>query len=266
MVNERNNPQEFADASEEKVATMLGSLKRVDAPGDFDFRVRARIAQGRPAEKRTWFPAFVRVAAPAMMLAAVGGYFGYNALYSSGNVGVPEVVSVQVEPMSDPIAEVTAQNSEAGDNNKMLVQPQENVIEDQMTFGKNTEVKSRAEIVLEGNRSKSSNSNKVTSFDIAQSQSNSIKIGNVENTVNSRPVAPQSVLDVFGSMGIRARYENGWRVSSASGRAASAGLKAGDIIEAINGKPVGANTSFDADFAGRTLRVKRDGTTIQISL
>ena len=95
----------------------------------------------------------------------------------------------------------------------------------------------------------------------------SIRVGNVENTVNSRPVITQSVLDVFGSMGIRARLEGGgWRVSSAGGRAASAGLKAGDIIEAINGKPVGANTTFDADFLGRTLRVKRDGAIIQISL
>ena len=260
MLREEKRLQDFADAGEEKVAAMLGSLKRVDAPADFDFRVRARIAQGRPAEARSsWFPTFARVAAPAMMLAAVGGYFGYNALYDSRMVNVPEVVDSApvatapvIAPTSNEVASAPAATTE-------IASARPTVNSDEVT----------ATVPKKETTTPSKKPEEPTGGSIESTQKaiNPIKLGNIENTGNSRPTISQSVLDVFGSMGIRASFSGtGWRVSSASGGAAAAGLKQGDIIEAINGKPVSANTSFDSNFSGKTLRIKRDGASIQISL
>ena len=265
MINENNNPQEFADAGDEKIAVMLRELKRVDAPGNFDFKVRARIAKGRPSEVRTsWFPTFARVAAPAMVLAAAGGYFGYNAIYSTGSVNVPEVVDSPpaatapvVVPTSNEITPAPAVTSEIA-TAKPPVRVEETVAatskKDVTTPAKNPEAPEGGSV----------------DFAVRETNTLSTRPGNVENTGNSSPVIPTSTLsvrEVFSAMGIRASFSGtGWRVSSASGRAAAAGLKTGDIIETVNGKAVGANTVFDEKFAGSTLRVKRDGATIQISL
>ncbi|MEQ1645286.1 MAG: hypothetical protein ABL959_17685 [Pyrinomonadaceae bacterium] len=261
MVNEKNNVEDFTDAGEEKVAAMLGTLKRVDAPADFDFRVRARIAQGRPADARTsWFPTFARVAAPAVMLAAVGGYFGYNALYDTGTVNVPVVadsspvaIAPVVIPTSNEIAPALSATTDVA-----VAKPPVNTEETVAgTPKKDVPAVVKKPETPEGG-----------SVDMALRETN--RPGNVVSTGNSSPVIPTSTLsvrEVFSAMGIRASLSaSGWRVGSASGRAAAAGLKAGDIIETVNGKAVGANTVFDEKFSGNTLRIKRDGATIQISL
>ncbi len=264
MLREEKRLQDFADAGEENVAAMLGTLKRVDAPADFDFRVRARIAQGRPAEKRvSWFPAFARVAAPALMLAAVGGYFGYNALYSTGTVNVPVVADAGpvapapvVVATSNEIAPAPAATTE------VAVRPPVNTEETVAgTPKKDTTTVAKKPETPEGG-----------SVDMALRETNTLSTrpGNVVNTGNSSPVIPTSTLsvrEVFSAMGIRASFSGtGWRVSSVSGRAAAAGLKTGDIIETVNGRSVGANIVFDEKFLGSILRVKRDGASIQISL
>ena len=54
MVNEQKNTQE---PEFEEIGRLIGGLKRVEAPKDFDFHVRARIAKGRPVERtRSWLP------------------------------------------------------------------------------------------------------------------------------------------------------------------------------------------------------------------
>src|SRR5580765_4061428 len=73
----------------EPVSKLLGGLKRVEAPNNFDFRVKARIADGKPADRATsWLPATIRYAMPLALLLVVGGYFAFNAYYSKKNVDV----------------------------------------------------------------------------------------------------------------------------------------------------------------------------------
>lgn len=268
MLNEEKRLQDLTDAGAEKVAAMLGSLARVEAPGDFNAHVRARIAKGRPATARTsWFPAFARIAAPALVLMAVGGYFGYNALYQQGNVNVPEVADAQqTVPAPDSDSLTTPGQNEVGD--RIVVQPTDQMTRDNIAVGVNVDSrlspdKKPTNTKLGANRSVDRPGG--GSVDLALRETNS-----VSPTVNSNPIIPAttlSVREVFSAMGIRASHSGaGWRVSSASGRAAAAGLKTGDIIESVNGQAVGANTVFDANFAGRSLRVNRDGASIQISL
>jgi len=74
------NTETFADAGEEKIAGLLSTLPSVSAPSDFDFRVRARIAKGRPAVRPSWAPRLARIAVPAALLVGIGGYFGTGML------------------------------------------------------------------------------------------------------------------------------------------------------------------------------------------
>src|SRR5436190_4917257 len=101
MANEEKNFEN------DEINHLLGSLKRVDAPGDFEFRVRARIAAGRPAVRATLLPSFGKAAAMMLLLAAVAGYFGFRSYRSpvveTSVISVPALNDETVPP-NDEVA------------------------------------------------------------------------------------------------------------------------------------------------------------------
>ena len=255
MRNEDNNFDSFADAGEQKVAQLLGSLKRVEAPGDFNARVRARIAQGQPETRRSWMPALVRLGAPAMAFALAAGYFGYTSLYRQGSVApvtVAETTPAALAPIAQPPVAETAPSAAA-----VQTTPEIAAVKPPVTSPL---------VATNGDKKPVTKDKKVDepaggSVDMAVREANSIPTRSPEIKA-----ATLSIREVFGSMGVRATFTgSGWRVTSASGSAAAAGLKAGDVIESINGKSAGANSVFDKGFVGSTLRVRRDGASTTIS-
>lgn len=254
MSNQEQQTERFTDAGEEKVAALLGSLKRVDPPGDFDMRVRARVAQGRPAAARpSWFPVTVRLAAPAAILVIAGGYFGYNALYREGNVNVPVVAESR---QATPSAAVTQPTVES-------VTPPAAVPTTEIASSKPA---AEPGVSVAEKPKKPAAADKTADQPTGGSVDLALREANTVSGVNSNAAkSTLSVREVFAAMGIRAsRSGSGWRVSSASGAAAAAGLKAGDIIESVNGQPVGANTVFESGFTGRTVGIKRDGVSLTL--
>lgn len=257
MAIEDHNTTEFADAGEEEVAALLSSLTRVDPPGDFDMRVCARIAQRKPATSRpSWFPSLARIAAPTALLAIAGGYFGYHAFYREGNVNVPAVAESRPAVVSPAAAQPTAEAVEpqASTPEVAAAKPSLSTSETGTASPKKSPAVNKPVQPTDG------------SVDIALREANARSLR--ESNGNTGPArSTLSVRDVFSAMGIRATHSGtGWRVSSVSGAAAAAGLREGDIIESINGVPVGVSSTFDAEFRGRSLRVRRDGAVVTISL
>src|SRR5258706_9316882 len=91
---------------DEPLSKLLGALKHVEAPNDFDFRVKARIADGKPVERSaSWLPASIRYAVPLVLLLLVGGYFAFNAFYSAKKIDAPAVAETRTiddTPLSEP--------------------------------------------------------------------------------------------------------------------------------------------------------------------
>jgi membrane-associated protease RseP (regulator of RpoE activity) len=76
----------------------------------------------------------------------------------------------------------------------------------------------------------------------------------------------RSILDFVG---IKASAtEMGWIVNSVGKNtvAERSGVRAGDLIEAINGSPVTDGTLFSGSFMGKSVRVKRGGELVEINL
>jgi S1-C subfamily serine protease len=93
--------------------------------------------------------------------------------------------------------------------------------------------------------------------------------GTLPEPPNMNGNTPVSAKSVLSRIGIEASFSgSAWTVGSvrAGSAAANAGLKAGDVIEAVNGRPLTGTSSFDSKFTGRTLRIRRDGKTISIAL
>lgn len=262
-----NEEQKFNE--DESVSRLLGGLKRIEAPNDFDFRLRARIAEGKPEGKTApWLPAAVRYAVPLVLLLLVGGYFAFN-YYSNKNVGVPAVVEI------GPVASTPIP---APPSNETVVLPANNT--DQRAEVKPFSTGTKA-INTEPKKANSAPAPKAEgpgggSIDQAGNAVNSIYPRGFDPTPKKSPDTkpfdrdPEiPVSDILTLIGIKPIFtRSGWRAEAiaAHSMAESSGIKAGDVIEAINDQPLTEKTVFGNKFDGKSLRVRRDGKSIQIEL
>ncbi|HVF47937.1 MAG TPA: hypothetical protein VNA17_10260 [Pyrinomonadaceae bacterium] len=260
---------------EEKISGLLSTLKRVEAPGDFDFKVRARIAQGRPAAARAfWLPASVKVAVPLGLVLSVGGYFGFNALYSvETSMGSAIAVAPVAEPQ--PTRFVPLKEDEHG------VPPappsaevaQVNAMQTREARKPVTAAVRKISTIRRAPESEGG------SVDSAARESKSIFPVGVDPNANIPvPVLPGastpgvvriSGKDVLDRIGVSAVFAAGtWRVQSvnASSSAGKAGLQTGDVIEAVNGTGLSEKAVIEPGFSTKSLRVRRDGRTVFIGL
>jgi hypothetical protein len=250
---------EFISETDEAVAGLVGSLPRVEAPGDFDTRVRARIAAGRPAT-RSWTPAFAGVAVSMALLLALGGYLGYSALYQGET---PSSVAETPKSEPAPIADADA-GTVIPANDLVAVAPQP------QTGDENANRNSSKPPSSSGRTTDRTGGG---SFDQATRETKQIlPLGLSPDTQNvNSPLgdARVSTTDVFNILGIRAGYTpEGWMVESVTpnNMADRSGVKAGDVVEALNDKPLTERSTFGRTFDGKSVRVRRNGQSIKLEL
>ncbi len=246
MVNEQNNLQETEHV---EIGRLIGTLKRVEAPKDFDFHVRARIAKGRPAEKRpSWLPATVRYAAPLGLVLAVGGYVGFSSMFSMDEVALPTVASVPVEvspqaalPSTNPVVEQPSLLSVAPSNETVTeLRPSDAVNKVQRTAQKAPATPNRKTEKPGGG-----------SYDIGQSNAADKRPEDVDD--NAPPPSRKVMVPASQFLNSAGIVSSGGKIVSVSGAAAGAGLIAGDVIEAVN-----VQTG--------TIRVSRAGKSITVTI
>ncbi|HLA96189.1 MAG TPA: hypothetical protein VK612_10740, partial [Pyrinomonadaceae bacterium] len=88
MANEFNNL-----GNDEQVADMLGTLNRVEAPSDFEMKVRSRIARSAPRTRfgRAELLLGLKFAIQALVLAAFGVFLAFSNLTEVNRSAVPPV-------------------------------------------------------------------------------------------------------------------------------------------------------------------------------
>lgn len=247
----------------DQVGELLGTLKRVEPPGDFDVRVRARIAQGRPAASRSWPFVLARVGVPAAVLMALGGYFGWNALNQP--VNVPIVVEVQQQaPSEEPPVQPQIDRPAAEPEN--LVATRDGIpVVNSVPAGPGVRP-------TDSVRPTSEPDGGSVDFGVSPSKrilprgldpDREIKDANIAG--NSR----SSAREVLGMLGILASCSaSSCRVNSVSANsvAGSSGIKAGDVIEAVDGRPVNGTATFSGQFSAGNVRIRRNGSLMNVAL
>ncbi|HEV7700731.1 MAG TPA: hypothetical protein VGO43_10925 [Pyrinomonadaceae bacterium] len=238
------------DRDEQRIAELVGSLKRVEAPGDFETRVRARIASADKGEHGAWTPFLIaRIAVPAVLLIAIGGYFGFYALRSNRvdtstqATAIEEPAVITGTNMTDTAAPLTptAANPQATNT---LAQTIPSTDKRPLSVG-----------------SKNSNIGG-GSIDQASKGSTAIFPRGLD------PNAGVPIASVLEMIGVDAKWDGrSWRVNSvAAGNVGErSGIKAGDVIEAVNDRRVDAKTVFVGSFTSRSLLVRRDGKPIELT-
>jgi hypothetical protein len=222
------------------VSRLLGSLNRVDAPGDFDFRVRARVAAGRPSVPAAWLPISARVAAVVALLLVVAGYFGLRSFRSPA---VNEASLATVTVSEQPIAGRQAETA----NREIVVvpvtQPSDNIASaPRIADATKPKVPDTAKTKVPADKTGGS-------FVEAQRIANvmSLRRANAEH----KQAATKKVL---ADIGVDANYSGStWTVGEVkqNSSAERSGLKTGDVIESVKNKAV---------------RVRRDGKVVQVEL
>ncbi len=264
-----------------RVWQMIDVLPRIDAPNNFDFRVKARIANAKQADFQPRFFPALRYVMPLCVVVLFLGILAFNANYFLGN-NAPQV-AVNVPPTLIE-KKTTASNSSftnqiilSVDENESSAASQSNA---NAVFVKNTQETQIAAV----------NSKKPQRTETPKKNTEEIDgIGSRDSTLSKPPIRLPRGLDpnrriettpnadntksftaeeILPFLGIEGVFNNGrWQVKAVrqNSLAEHSGVKIGDVIEAIDGEifnvPVRAKK-----FEGRVLTITRGAEKIEIPL
>ncbi len=248
------------------VALMLSALPRAEAPANFEFRVKARIAVGS-SPRATLFP-FLKIAAPLTLVLLVGALVVFYGVLP-GEVDVP-VVTDSAQKVPVPVeanAEPPTPPAQAAASPGIAQSNSESPYESYVAAARPTPVRRAAPAVAVRS---SEGGSRDFSLNSAQPKLppgfQSVESRNLNANV-SPSGADIPVRNVLGILGIAADYANGgWKVQSVVEKsvAARAGVRASDVIEAIDGQPLKSDSLLKGD--AKVFTIRRDGKQMSLSL
>ena len=253
------NGQEDAE-----VSAALGRLGKVTAPAGFEANVRSAIEERsrRPVFASPGFLLGLKFGVPAILLLFLGAFL----LFSAGGVDNDRIAVS--EPVGQPAATDVAsgvpasEQSSAGQVNNVIAkggQGNTQVPVNRNARGSQTSGNGRE---FQGG-----------SRDFALSQDNTSigpkDIDPDQKLVTAPPSGSVTAETILSKMGISSKcIEKGCNAVSvrSASIAGTSGVKAGDVIEAIDGKPVDAGTVFKGNVIIRNVTVRRDGRRVIVPL
>jgi len=275
-----NNETEILSADERKLREMCFALKKVEAPGDFHFKLKARLARSKKSDfapRRFGFAP--RYALPALALFLVFGWLAYSGGFFASNNN-PEVAGKPAETLPpNPVPQETAvAEGFSPPPAPPVPSPTAAVLTANQTLPKSDARETAPRRVRTvGFEEKRAPRNGVSSNSAVQALKSAPVLAPINSA--SQPLAPDagndektgrlSVREALSKMGIGVDLENGkWTVKAV--RAGSAGemsgVKVNDVIEAIDDQPLAAGTVFDEAVEGKTMTVTRNGEKARVML
>jgi hypothetical protein len=274
---EQKTGPEILSADEQKVREMCLALKKIDAPKDFDFKLKARIANSNPRAFRPRFGFAFRYALPALALIAVFGVLAYSGIFSAakdGQISAKTEVTPQApaSPQNIVASAPVASETKEKPNEDLAVLPANQAVPKAPESGITDKMPESLKFLEKKHQPKDdfrgSDLNSLKKAPLLQPKFEAPK--NIpQNPQNNEKVNPMPVKDVLSINGIDASFENGkWTVKAvtANGIAESSGIKENDVIEAIDNQPLSAETVFNKTANGKSLTVTRNGSKLEIKL
>lgn len=272
---------ELLSVEDEKIREMCGNLKRVSAPKDFDFRLKARFANVESQTSKSPIFAFLRYAAPLGLVVMLLGMIVLNNLFSVDNTAVPQItgnfiekpivkndVLVQTETFSETsvrnsgpnadITNVTPKNENSNSNKSLLFS-----MKDKDELAKVLEKDNR---ISESNGSSRDEASRQPRVFTPQMSNSNKSVESANSLTNSKPFYVKEILAFFG---ISASFTgNSWKVQSVKpdSLADRSGIKPNDLIEAIENNRISTETIQTDSINGNKITIVRDGKRFEIVL
>jgi len=254
-------------AEDRSLGEVLRTLKRVDAPADFGFKVKARIAQGGPAitDGKSWWSLPVYVYPLVIVLVVAGAFIFF---YRPGGEAVPAVADRDKTVPAKGLQRVPNNEEVAvsnGNSNPGSVAP----------VASPERAKSEGVAPRGGSKDQDLISPPGGSKDSALANPQQL-FPQSFNLNAKRPIGPPptgnsqaSISVVLGFLGLDTRFEGeSMKITSVRGGsvAEKTGLKAGDIIQAVDGKPINSTSKLGSRFDAKTFTVRRGDETLQLDI
>ncbi len=267
------NENETLSDDERRLREICLSLKKVDAPKDFDFKLRARIADSKASDFQPRFGFAFRYAMPALALIMFLGLLAYNSgFWSSPNNqiiagGNSETVSPTL-PQNSVVSsfapsetkETSNENSAALPSNQNLPKVPERIVAEKRP--QNSRIEKKRESKNDNFKGSDTSTFKIAPVIQPIEPENVPQNSQNNESQNIEKINLTSVKEILSTNGINADFENGkWTVKSvrANSLGESSGVKENDIIEAIDDQPLSAETVFNKTAGGKTITVTRKG-------
>jgi len=282
----KSEETEILTADDKKLHQLLGGLKKVNAPKNFDFQLKARIANTKPKDLRQPFLLpFLRFALPLSVIVLLAGFVFFNLSLSNGNQEAPQVAdksqpiqneTAPPETIAAPtindstIASTTAnKNSIEKRDATEIVNTSKKAAQGNLKYlAENNPPRNRVEKFENNSKNDFLGSKDSTSRETTVLKSNTnTNSGNAKTSSISQHKIP--LREALLGIGIEAVYvEKSWKIISVTENspAMRAGLKVGDLIEAIDGKKPSSDTVFLKTFRARMFEILRDGKPVIIDL
>jgi len=262
-----------------RVWQMIDVLPRASAPTNFDFRVKARIANSKSADFQPRFFPVLRYVMPLAVIVLLLGLVAFNANYFSDNNAAPQVAEI-VPPTS--IVKETLPNNLSPDN-QVAVANLQSVPEDKLVANTSTanprltNERKKTEFVAvkspnstpkvkvrDGGGSRVSSYSKSPIILPAGIPNQSIKTS--PNVNNLKNLTDEQILSEIGiEIGLQNENRTVKSIKQDS-LAKRSGVKVGDVIEAIDGKKISKEPLRSKTFAVKNLTVLRGAKKIEIPL
>ena len=252
---------EMIDADSQKVASMLSALPRVEAPANFEFRVKAGVAKGKPSD--SVFLPLLKTAAPlALILVVVTlGFLYYQKPAETqgdptGSMSMTAPVSPQTQIQPLPVSTAAAQP------------PQDTTpVKEERASKERVAQPARSANPTSNNRAEG-NSKELILHPARVIMPPGTESANPQNrTANTSPSSStdtpvREVLEIFGVEGEFA--DGGWKVLSvkANSIGSRAKLAVGDVIESIDGQQIKSDTKLKSV---KSFTIRRGGKTLTLS-
>lgn len=270
------NETEYLSADEQKLREMCRSLKKTDAPPDFDFKLKARIASAKPSDFKPKFGFALRYGIPALavilvlgLLAMSGTFFssGNNSMVADSAVTPQNPATPQTEAVSNFVPPVAPQpeGAAAVSNTNVAKTPEKS--QSQIAGVQNAKRDLRkVKKDSDGGGSTVFSLTKDTPRQLDLNSNSNVSVPKPQNTdqANQMPVK-----EVLSRIGVNADLANGkWKVKSVSANSLgeSSNIKENDVIESIDNQPLSTETIKGNSSGIKTLTITRKGEKLQIPL
>ena len=255
------------DQEQSDVAALLGALPRVEAPKNFEFGVKARIAKGSPS--RGISIPFFKVAAPLGLVFAVAGFGIFYGTLPAADESRTAQAPVTAE--SPAVAAARSQTALPPPVNNVVsdvvspsaAPPERAAVRPRRTSPVRPAVNTRP---IERSVGGSVDSSLGSANTILPRGLDSANPRSLNSNANSAG-AQIPVRDIFEMLGIDAEFaDTGWKVRSlmVNSLASRANVRLGDIVEAIDGNKLKGNVTPRGSVT--VLTVLRDGKSIDLNL
>ncbi|MGI8787414.1 MAG: hypothetical protein ACR2HG_06615 [Pyrinomonadaceae bacterium] len=259
---------------------MIDDLPQVDAPKNFDFLVKARIADSKPANYSPPLFPVLRYVLPLGLAILILGFFVFKTANFSSDNAAPQMAQV-VSPT--PIEKTISTNDSSSEQISVATTAKNEKPAPDFSNAniESSKPKNTALFVAEKSKPRIGNDKKDVENNFNGSRMSASKPplvftpkgfdlnSNVRVSPNS--VGANSITDeqILAQLGIEIVSENGNRIiksvkqNSLAGRS---GVKVGDVVEAIDGRKISDEPIRGNTIEGKTLTVRRGAEKVEITL